>query len=374
MKTTWLPLAAAIAILAPAVAHAIDAPHDASFTTGDCTECHRMHGATGTGLTNQPVNADLCMSCHNAGGRSPRVQWQSAEQATLVAGKGASGKHHRWDAPTTNADAGALPPTNLALSLRTPGNLLQCSTCHDLHKAGAANTPASVHASIDPGTATAITGPTTGGGSGVLTLQALGATPRAAGYRVKVVSGPGIIISHDANVVGVPPTWLNWIGGVWATGADNGTGRPFTPGGSAVALDDPAVSVAISTGSLSGDYWDFYVAYPFVRTVNQAGEMCVDCHRDRNHTYAAVRGEVVPPGFGWAGGGRFSHPVGEALNANGGGYDRTAPLDANGALQGGAGVDANPTNDLQLVGGRVSCLTCHAPHEADSNSLTVDQR
>ncbi|MHB0972196.1 MAG: hypothetical protein ACYC60_20805, partial [Thermoanaerobaculia bacterium] len=66
-----------------------------------------------------------------------------------------------------------------------------------------------------------------------------------------------------------------------------------------------------------------------------------------------------------------SHPVGVALNANGGGYDRATPLDANGLVQGGAG-DGNPTNDLTLAGSTVQCLTCHGIHHADSNTQTPD--
>jgi predicted CXXCH cytochrome family protein len=34
----------------------------------------------------------------------------------------------------------------------------------------------------------------------------------------------------------------------------------------------------------------------------------------------------------------------------------------------------NATNDLVLNGGVVGCTTCHAAHNADSNSLTVDAR
>jgi hypothetical protein len=33
---------------------------------------------------------------------------------------------------------------------------------------------------------------------------------------------------------------------------------------------------------------------------------------------------------------------------------------------------ANPTNDFVMRGGVVGCTTCHAVHNADSNSLTVD--
>jgi hypothetical protein len=65
-----------------------------------------------------------------------------------------------------------------------------------------------------------------------------------------------------------------------------------------------------------------------------------------------------------------SHPVGQALNANGRGYDRTVPLDANGAVQGSGSQDGLAANDLRLdATGLVQCTTCHAVHYAPSNSL-----
>ena len=65
--------------------------------------------------------------------------------------------------------------------------------------------------------------------------------------------------------------------------------------------------------------------------------------------------------------------MGVGLDTNAKGYDRATPLDGNGADQGAAGADSNPTNDLPLDGsGNVQCLSCHAVHYADSNTLTVD--
>jgi len=357
MNRSWLHLMWAAALAAPLGAAAVDAPHDGSFTSGSCTECHALHLATGG--TGAPTNATVCLSCHAAG--SPRVNWNTSDQAS-----GTAGTSHRWDAAITNPAAGALPPLTPALATRVPGGVLQCSTCHDLHKANAANAPGSVHASLAIGTPQTNTA---GSNAGRLTLQPLGANPQARGYRVKVVAGGGFILSHDSHTT--VPTWLNWIGNAWQVGVDGGAGRPFTIG-TPVLLDDAgnAVSVTFSLSPAPGDYWDFYVAYPFVRAFNAAGQMCVDCHRERDQDHFIVEGT---PGFGW-GGTPYSHPVGQALNANGAGYDRAVPLDANGAVQGSAGQDANPSNDLRLSGGTVTCLSCHAPHEADSNSLTTDAR
>lgn len=359
MRTSTLHLWAwaVVALAVPVGVMAVDSPHDASFSTGSCTECHKLH--LGTGGNGQPTNATMCLSCHNQPGRSPRVGWLSSDQATTT-----TGTQHRWDAAVTSAANGAQPPVSAAMASRTPGGVLQCSTCHDLHKANAMNAPGSVHASVAVGVAQNHAG---GSGTGRMTVQALGASPLAKGYRVWVVAGSGFILSHDFGAAA--PTWLNWIGGAWQLGSMGGAGKPFTPG-AAVTLDDPSVSVVFEAGTVSGDYWDFYVAYPFVRAYNAAGEMCLDCHRDRAQDHYTVEGAA---GYGW-GGKPYSHPVGEALNANAGGYDRATPLDANGAVQGSGGADGNATNDLVLSGGQVTCLSCHAPHGADSNSLTVDQR
>jgi hypothetical protein len=83
----------------------------------------------------------------------------------------------------------------------------------------------------------------------------------------------------------------------------------------------------------------------------------------------------------------FSHPVGQGLNTNAQGYDRAsnAILDADGTLQPAyaqttgrplpAGGDGIASNDLALdASGLVNCLTCHHPHNADSNSLSVNPR
>lgn len=112
----------------------------------------------------------------------------------------------------------------------------------------------------------------------------------------------------------------------------------------------------------------------FQRIANDLNQMCEDCHYYRIQTHAAIEGPT-------AGANSFSHPVTQGLNANTKGYDRAAPLDANGAAQngarfatGGAG-DGNDTNNLVFDGSspnKVRCLTCHRMHYTDSNSLSTD--
>ena len=114
-----------------------------------------------------------------------------------------------------------------------------------------------------------------------------------------------------------------------------------------------------------GDRWDFYVSYPMPRMSMDNSLICENCHVQRVQTAAYVEsgGDGVKV---------FSHPVGEALSKS---YDRlpSAILDANGQSQ--ATGDGLATNNLALgTGDTVRCLTCHNPHNADSNSLTEDLR
>ncbi len=69
----------------------------------------------------------------------------------------------------------------------------------------------------------------------------------------------------------------------------------------------------------------------------------------------------------------FSHPVGQGMNANGRGRDRSASgiLDADGGTQ--SPGDGRKRNDIKLHGNKVTCLSCHAVHDARSNSLTADE-
>ena len=125
-----------------------------------------------------------------------------------------------------------------------------------------------------------------------------------------------------------------------------------------------------------GDYWDFFVAYPFLRFSNVKDEGCVNCHKERVMNHVRARGDdrlYRPNGVR-----KFSHPVNVGLNVNGLGRDRTVVLDADGtagsSTTDGDGNVANPTNDLVMKDSVVRCTTCHAPHNVDSNSLTVDAR
>lgn len=363
MRTTRVLLAALLALALPALAAALDAPHDKSYLPGNCQECHQLHNALGSSLTSQVTISDACQSCHSThGGAGHRLgfPWTSTDQAVA----GVSGTHHRWDATAINAAVQATTPADPDMASRIIAGRLECSVCHNQHAASRAFVPpTSMHTSIAVGAATPETN--AGGGSATLTLvSADSATAVPKGYRLRVVSAGNVAVSHDGGLTWFRPTTNT--GATWVADAATPVGGPYSTAVD-LAMDDPAIRVRLTAGAAVNDYWEFYVSFPMLRSPNVAGEICLACHQDR----AQSHGDVEAGGDGVR---MFSHPVGEALNANGRNYDRAAPLDSDGGVQAVNG-DTNATNDLVLgAGGVVGCTSCHAPHNADSNSLTVDPR
>lgn len=357
-------LAAAWLAVAPLGAAAIDAPHDGSNLgeSGagiDCKSCHTLHNAPGASLTSREGNFNLCQSCHTLGTVTGfGFPWSSGMQAV----PGVSGTSHRWDSPTTNG--GATPPApESVLGKRTPGGVLQCSTCHNPH---ANDWKGRLRTSVPVSVARA---PTSGGAGRTLTLEPPGANALARGYRIRACGPASFQLSHDRGI-----SWKSFVSGAWVNGALDASCKATTADGGSPVLDDPAVRVTFGGAPVAGDFWDFSVTYPLLRVDNTASAMCLQCHPDRGMDHARASGE--DPAYPADGTNVFSHPVGVAMGANGMGYDRATPLDANGVPQSEANDAADPggaTNNLELgAGDVVHCLSCHRPHNADSNSLTAD--
>jgi hypothetical protein len=378
-------LLAALALAAlPALA--IDPPHDASMQSEGCQACHRTHSG-GAALTNQIGNFNVCDQCHgtivDADGKHFGFPWVPQHQAI----PGAGGRSHRWDADATSR--GARVPVTPDLAKRLDGGKLQCSTCHDQHNNNGRPGDPSFHGgsqhvsgdggaagTVGVGTAWTPNGPPTGAGTGQLQLATVTAAAAPKGYRVMVTATTGSTVSfkvsHDRGA-----SWFAWSGSAWVV--DTGlAGRPVALG-TPVDLDDGAnVRVSFTAAATSSykasDYWEFWISYPMLRASNVDDAMCLDCHADRAHSALRVEGgDAAYPADGVN---AFSHPVGEALTRS---YDRTPAtlLDANGAVQVSAGADAdgNASNNLALdSSNRVRCTSCHAVHNADSNSLTQDAR
>ena len=354
-------LAVTLLLAAPLAASASDAPHESDAL---CSNCHLGHNATGGSLTKESGNFSLCQSCHLGKGPTFGFDWAEGDQAV----PGTSGRSHSWSANAANL--GATPPSvasvdpgevEMAKRLDDAGTL-QCSTCHDQHQSDAM--PVAGRGTQHVST---VIPNETGTGAITVITPAAGATANA--YRIEITAAGSqttakFRLSNDKG--------LSWRGcsspGNYVTYVPSPSNA--CTAAATVQLNDGAnVSVSFAAGTYNvGDRWDFHVTYPFLRADNTDAKMCVTCHRDRHQSHQNVEG-IGPIVFGTT---EFSHPVGEALNANSNGHDLAAPLDTNGDTQ--AAGDGNKTNDLVLSSNTVTCLTCHHPHNADSNSLTDDAR
>jgi predicted CXXCH cytochrome family protein len=353
-----IALACLVHALSVPVVVAYDDPHFRGNSV-NCLSCHSVHKAAGQNLTLTIANESLCASCHNMAGSASRFPAERLRKADLSTRFGSS---HAWNVAPVNPAGGAAVPSNAKLALRTQQNVL-CSTCHNQHS----NDPVAIAA----GTA----GPQTqsaavriaGTGSGTIAYTGT-ADATAKNYLIEIVETGGnagtakFRLSNDGGL-----SWFGWSGAAWVTYA---VGNAQISGASIPLNDGSKITVTFSGNFAIGDRLRFQIAYPFLRVALDSGDnatgprFCRDCHAEWAMDHNGVN--VYDGTF-------KSHPVGIAMNANGGGYDYAVPLDANGAAQGGAGVDANPTNDIALdAGGRVQCLSCHGVHHADGNSQTVD--
>jgi len=386
---------AVLAVLAaPLGAAATDAPHGLSGGTAggyNCTtNCHIAHSTGSTaysGLTTD-VNFALCDSCHQ---NFPGTAWVDTQQATYA---GTVGISHNWSNSASGGGAIAPDPGNTTTLIKVMGQHLdagnlKCSTCHDVHKAPNFAT-STLHSSLGS-TTVAQNIPLLTGTVAQLLAFPPGATPTAAGYLIKATASNAFKVSFDSGV-----HWWGYLSGKWdwdthtapvnySGGKSTGTNiaLPDPPlAGTTVALDSTVTKVTLTslTGTFPVVSGKFFLSYPFTR--GDPGTMCISCHKDRNQSSANVEGT---PGTLKGNGATislgttvFHHPVGQPLaqtyDRSGGTFPLGNVLDADGAPQ-SAPTDGNTTNDLPTdSSGNVTCMTCHHPHNADSNSLSVDPR
>ncbi len=342
-------------------------PHDTGFDSSYfCLTCHAVHLPVGPTLTRQPTNAALCQSCHTDGGDAADLSVPDSSKAT----PGVGGTSHRWDTLANQPEYGAAPPADPVFTLHIDDSdslnrKIICSTCHNQHT----NDPYRQRQRVQAVVHSQGTGPMTFG-----TINTVSSTATPRGFLIDFVTGGGsgtatYRLSYDSGI-----SWLGWNGTQWgALGMGSSAFAARSPGASQnLTNTDGEMVVSFAEGSTfngptptqyDSDRYKFYVGYPFYRAAPDSGDnatgsrFCRACHGAWAQTYTDARTYT---------GSYRSHPVGQALNANGGGYDRTTPLDVDGAAQ---GTTHQPNYLVLDAGGLVQCTTCHAVHYAPSNSL-----
>lgn len=305
---------------------AVDPPH---FDGPDwCASCHIQHVGLGDPLTSVAGNANLCQSCHQPGGIASEKALPNAAQALpwpgLPDGIHPVGSSHRWDSGL----AGHVEFRGGALTNST--GLVQSTGAYTGAYARTYIVTVSISGKV--GTATfdwSITAPGTGGATGVLTGTNV---PLSDGIALRFSDGARVSFQqNDQWHIYVRPDLrspTNSGVAAYLTGGSMMCSTCHDPHSQTAAPFDPAAPAY--NGSYTG------AGRHYMRTDNQAGQLCLDCHFPRNVTNSAAG----------------SHPVAVPVPANGY-YSATANL------------------PLERTTGRVNCLTCHAAHFAatDDGSL-----
>lgn len=310
-----LVLLAALGV--PASLRAQDTPHDAT-TSVQCTSCHNIHGGPGTSLTSGPGNANLCRSCHMAGGLASGKPMNPAAQAfpsstiPLVAPKG--GNSHRWN----SGPAGHL---------------------EFLGGAGVASTgtlaPLGAYGGVYPKTYTLTV--TSTGAAGATTF-AWEATLPGGGSGTGLVTGANVPLDEGVSVqfTGASANAFQ-AGDAWTLQVRPGLRAPVDPV-MAGKLENGQIMCSTCHDPHSQEFLPFDPAARrggsnhFMRITNDTGQMCSDCHAARAVTSAAAG----------------SHPVGVGIPA---------------------GAYKSPDNlPLDATLNQVQCQTCHQVH----NGPTTD--
>lgn len=377
MKT--LVYTALLLIFVSGSAYALKIPHEKHEGIG-CNRCHQTKNAPGPNSTRAATNYEVCSLCHSIDSDADFFAFQDSFKSYTV---GLNGAFHKWNVSSDNAQYGASAPQNTAMKFKAQGGQIVCSTCHDQHAGKFTAKAGRLHKSPIK--------VLNGGASGFFSYSTA-VSPDASGYTVEIVAGgTATTATYKVSYNG----GLSWMG--WNTGTSQWVAYIASPSNARIAggavsqnLDNAGNARIRFSGNFTAlDKWKFYIGYPFLRTYPDVGNntvgrrFCRDCHSQRAQTHYAG-------GNTWNGQVK-SHPVGVALNSNGGGYDRK-PLDVDGCQQGKSGgncidYNKNSTNDLLLFqgitsmttfgnisSGDVQCMTCHAPHWSDSNSRTRDRR
>lgn len=321
----WSPVALATTLAVALVvgwASAADPPHDEARSI-DCSACHTPHKAAGAAITT--LAANLCQSCHVAGGTAGAKPFAESDQALpwpgLPAGASPAGTSHRWDSgPSGHVAADALNTSTGTVQSggSFTGRYAKTYTL-TITTAGDVGTAKFSWTDTRGGSATGLTA-----GAGIPLDEGITATfaDGAATPSFTLNDRWRIYVRTDIALPTSAALLARVYGGKIACTTchdqHSQAAEPF----------DPAAPAYGGRGTGAGRH--------FQRLANDTDQMCRECHAARNVTQAA----------------QGSHPVGVAVPGTGA-YKAPAslPLD-------------KTTSQLQ-------CTTCHTPHYAPATDGTL---
>lgn len=186
------------------------------------------------------------------------------------------------------------------------------------------------------------------------------------GEAAKMPIDPGSMSNYFGSAAGQPSTGSR---STHTWGAYSAAGHPYNPAAmvhntaNTAAMTDGYGTYVIPTGNVQcivchNAKMDTVPAdsqKPFLRVDNANNALCLDCHRARNLGASAIAAGTHPVAY---------RAYSTVYKSNPNAY-RQAPVSAN-----PYNPTANPGN--YLISGKIYCTTCHAPHNADSSSATLD--
>ena len=302
-----------LAALLPA-ARASDPPHDDANGV-NCTDCHDGHGGMGMALNIDADNANVCQSCHVSGGLASALALPDSAQAL----PGTSGTSHRFDsgpaghaeADAGNASTGVVDVTGAYTGRDARTWTLTITASGDVGAATFSWTASDGSSGADTTAASVALS------DGVSATFADGsASPSfVAGDAWTLYARPDIAAPDTGTTAGAALAAAMVDGKVVCSTCHDQHSQAASPA-------DPAAPAYGGTGTGEGRH--------FQRVDNDADQMCLSCHAPRDVASAADG----------------SHPVGVPIPAS---ADYTTPT------------------GLDLLGGNVSCSTCHVVHFASAS-------
>lgn len=295
-----------------------DPPHDATQNI-QCESCHNVHGGPGTSLTSSPGNANLCQSCHMAGGKASASTLNTSAEALpnpgLPRDSNAIGNSHRWN----SGPAGHISFLGGA-AISSTGSVL----------------PLGAYSGVYP--KTYILTISSAGASGVARFSWTTTLP-GGGTGTDLLTGSNVALDQGVSVkFDVIASSVFQVNDRWYLFVRPGLRAPTNPA-MAGRLENGQIMCSTCHDQHVQDNLPFDPAARtggtnhFMRIPNDTGQMCVDCHASRNVASAAAG----------------SHPVSVSI-PGGGAYKSPASL------------------PLDATVNQVQCQTCHQVH----NGPTTD--